>query len=43
VIASGKPARDFSAPTDDGATVSRRDFRGRWVVLFFYPKAGTAG
>jgi peroxiredoxin Q/BCP len=43
VITAGKPAPDVSAPTDTGDTLSLRDLRGQWVVLFFYPKAGTAG
>ena len=39
----GEPAPDFSAQTDSGEQVSLRDYRGRWVVLFFYPKDDTPG
>lgn len=30
-------------PSQDGSPVSLKDFRGRWVVLYFYPKDGTPG
>jgi peroxiredoxin Q/BCP len=39
----GEMAPDFTAPSQDGSPVSLHDFRGRWVVLYFYPKDGTAG
>ena len=39
----GTPAPDFSLPADDGRVVRLSDFRGRWVVLFFYPKDDTPG
>lgn len=41
-IAVGVPAPDFSLPADDGSTAPLASFRGRKLVLFFYPKAGTA-
>jgi peroxiredoxin Q/BCP len=41
--AVGTPAPDFSLPSEDGSTVSLKDFRGKWVVLYFYPKDGTPG
>lgn len=41
--AAGDPAPDFSLPTDDGRIVSLGDFRGRRLVLYFYPKADTPG
>lgn len=42
-IAVGAEAPDFSLPGADGQTVTLRDFRGRKLVLYFYPKAGTEG
>jgi thioredoxin-dependent peroxiredoxin len=39
----GHPAPDFTLDTQDGKPVSLRDFRGRWVVLYFYPKDFTPG
>ena len=36
-------APDFELQTDAGTTVSLRQFRGHWVVLYFYPKANTSG
>lgn len=42
-IAVGKPAPDFTMPTDGGGTVSLADFKGKKLVLFFYPKDDTSG
>ncbi len=39
----GKRAPDFSLTTSDGSQVSLKDFRGKWVVLYFYPKDFTSG
>jgi peroxiredoxin Q/BCP len=39
----GKKAPDFSALDDRGETVSLSDFKGRVVVLYFYPKDDTPG
>lgn len=39
----GKPAPDFSLTTGDGSQVSLKDFRGKWIVLYFYPKDFTSG
>jgi len=36
-------APDFALQADDGRTVRLSDFRGRYVVLFFYPKDDTPG
>src|SRR5271157_535454 len=39
----GQVAPDFSLPSQDGAPVSLKEFRGKWVVLYFYPKDNTPG
>ena len=36
-------APDFSLPDENGKTTRLSDFRGKNVVLFFYPKANTPG
>jgi len=36
-------APDFALPNEEGATVSLKDYRGKTLVLFFYPKANTSG
>ncbi len=41
--ASGSAAPDFSLSSQEGAQVSLKDFRGKWVVLYFYPKDFTSG
>ena len=43
LLATGQTAPDFTLPTDDGRSVALADLRGRWVVLFFYPKDDTSG
>lgn len=43
MIEEGKPAPDFTLVADDGSTVSLKDFRGKKVVLYFYPKDDTPG
>lgn len=37
------PAPDFSLVDDEGNRVSLADFRGSWLVVYFYPKDGTPG
>ncbi|MBV9313896.1 MAG: thioredoxin-dependent thiol peroxidase [Pseudonocardia sp.] len=39
----GDPAPEFTLPDADGNPVSLADFRGRRVVVYFYPAAGTPG
>jgi peroxiredoxin Q/BCP len=39
----GDPAPDFTLPNQDGEPVTLSSFRGRNVVLYFYPKADTPG
>ena len=43
MLPEGDQAPDFTLPDQDGKDVSLSDFRGRTVVLYFYPKAGTSG
>ncbi|MCA2622864.1 MAG: peroxiredoxin [Microcystis sp. M20BS1] len=39
-----QPAPDFSLPTNTGeGNISLSDYRGKWVVLYFYPKDFTPG
>ena len=40
---AGMKAPDFSIPSQEGKNVSLKDFRGKWVVLYFYPKDMTPG
>jgi len=40
---AGQTAPDFTLRSQDGSKVSLHDFRGQWVVLYFYPKDGTTG
>lgn len=39
----GDKAPDFSLPDQNGKTVTMRDFKGKTVVLYFYPKDHTPG
>ncbi len=41
--AAGTSAPDFKLTTGDGSQVSLKDYRGKWVVLYFYPKDFTSG
>jgi peroxiredoxin Q/BCP len=41
--AVGAPAPQFSAPDERGQTVKLDDYKGRYVVLYFYPKDFTSG
>jgi peroxiredoxin Q/BCP len=40
---AGAPAPDFTVNSQDGKPVHLHDFRGKWVVLYFYPKDFTSG
>jgi peroxiredoxin Q/BCP len=42
-LSVGTPAPDFTLPRDGGGQVTLKDFSGRKVVLYFYPKADTPG
>ena len=37
------PAPDFTLDSSDGVAHSLSDFRGKWLVLYFYPKDDTPG
>jgi peroxiredoxin Q/BCP len=41
--AAGAPAPAFSLPSQEGAQVSLDQYKGKWVVLYFYPKDFTSG
>jgi peroxiredoxin Q/BCP len=41
--AVGETAPAFTLPDQSGKPVSLNDYRGKWVVLYFYPKDGTPG
>src|SRR3984957_3860760 len=43
VPADGSKAPDFTLQSQEGKTVSLKDFHGQWGVLYFYPKDMTSG
>ncbi len=42
-LAAGQMAPDFSLPDQDGAVHALSSYRGKWVLLYFYPKDDTPG
>ncbi|MGI6457071.1 MAG: thioredoxin-dependent thiol peroxidase [bacterium] len=42
-LTEGTPAPDFTLPASNGENVSLSDFKGRQVVLYFYPRDNTPG
>ena len=42
-LREGDQAPNFTAPTNGGGTVSLKDFKGKYLVLYFYPKDDTPG
>jgi peroxiredoxin Q/BCP len=40
---AGSNAPDFTLPSQEGSSVTLKDYRGKWVVLYFYPKDQTPG
>ena len=40
---AGKKAPEFTLPDQTGAKVALKDFKGSWLVLYFYPKDNTSG
>jgi len=43
VPAEGTTAPDFTLPSQEGTPISLHSLRGKWVVLYFYPKDQTPG
>jgi peroxiredoxin Q/BCP len=43
MLKTGDMAPQFTLTTDDGQQVSLADYRGKKVVIYFYPKADTSG
>ena len=43
IPAVGQVAPTFTLPSQDGSEISLDSFRGKWVVLYFYPKDMTSG
>lgn len=43
MLGKGDMAPDFELLSSDGTSITLQQLRGRRVVLFFYPKAGTSG
>ena len=43
LLRAGDRAPAFTLPADDGARARLTEYRGRWVVLYFYPRNGTPG
>ncbi len=39
----GEKAPDFCLPDDSGKEICLKDLKGKWVVLYFYPKDNTPG
>lgn len=39
----GKKAPNFTLPDQNGKEVSLSDYKGKWVILYFYPKDMTSG
>lgn len=42
-VEAGEPAPDFTLTDDSGNEVSLSDYRGKHLILYFYPKAFTPG
>jgi peroxiredoxin Q/BCP len=40
---AGQAAPDFSLPSAEGGLVNLKDYKGKWVVLYFYPKDFSSG
>jgi len=39
----GAPAPEVTLPSNEGKPISLKDYRGKWIVLYFYPKDFTSG
>lgn len=43
ILKKGDKAPEFSLPDKDGKKISLKDYRGKWVIVYFYPKDDTPG
>ena len=43
MLQPGTTAPDFTLPDQDGEPVTLSELHGRWVLLWWYPMAGTPG
>jgi peroxiredoxin Q/BCP len=43
MVKIGEKAPEFTLSSDEGKEVSLRDFKGKRVLIFFFPKANTSG
>lgn len=43
MLKEGEQAPNFALPNQDGKTVRLKDYRGKNVILWFYPRANTPG
>ncbi len=43
VVQPGTTAPNFTLPSQDNSPISLTDYKGKWVVLYFYPKDKTSG
>jgi thioredoxin-dependent peroxiredoxin len=43
MVKIGEKAPEFTLSSDEGREVSLRDFKGKRVLIFFFPKANTSG
>jgi len=43
MLNAGDLAPDFSLPSESGADIGLKDFKGKTLVLYFFPKANTPG
>lgn len=43
MLTAGTPAPPFELPDHEGRVVRLADFAGRWLLMWWFPKAGTPG
>jgi len=43
MLDTGQPFPDFALQNQDGDTIGLKDFAGRWLVVYFYPRDDTPG
>jgi len=42
-LKTGEKAPDFCLPDQNGKEICLKDFKGKWVILYFYPRDNTSG